>query len=261
MAHFPAGLAAQHAGLTHAVGREVVVHEELLPELTLQGIQLLFIIPGAQGDAHQGLGFTAGEDGAAVGAREHAHLNGDGPNLGEGTAVQALAVFQHHAAHDVIFQAVESLINGLLLARELLLELLFHGALDGGALAVPLQLLADAERILEAQRGGFRRHGGLDVFRQHRGGEGGLGLANLGAQLLNGRNDGLAGVVRKHERIHQHVLTQLVRATFHHHNGFFVGGHKQVQVTGGFFCRGGVHNEGTVCLAAHAHAGQRTGLV
>ena len=55
--------AANHASLAHAVGREVVVKQEVLLTLTLNGIDNLCITCSTQGCDCDSLGFAAGEQG------------------------------------------------------------------------------------------------------------------------------------------------------------------------------------------------------
>ena len=52
-----------------------------------QAIDDLFILAGPQSDHNQSLGFTAGEDGRAMGAGQNPYFDGNGPDFIEGSPI------------------------------------------------------------------------------------------------------------------------------------------------------------------------------
>ena len=78
MADFAAAGRTHAAGLAHRIGREVVVEQEVFPDsVPSSESMILLVLAGAERRHHQGLGFAAGEDGGAMGARQNADLRGD----------------------------------------------------------------------------------------------------------------------------------------------------------------------------------------
>jgi hypothetical protein len=59
--------------------------------------------------------------------------------------------------------------------------------------------------------------------------------------------------VREHQRIHDHFLGHLLRATLDHHDGVAAGADDQVQLGDIALGHGGVHDE-LAAYAPHAHA-------
>ena len=103
----------------------------------LQQFDALLVFLGAEGDGDQRLGFAAGEQGRAVGARQHAGLDGDGPDLVEGAAIRTAVLLQHLVAEDPLLQRVVDLGGFVpLLFRQLRRALL----LDLGNLGVAFEL-------------------------------------------------------------------------------------------------------------------------
>ena len=73
VADFAAVRAADAAGFTDGEGREVVVQDEALAGLAAGvGVEVLGFVGGRERGEGEGLGFAAGEEGGAVGAREQA---------------------------------------------------------------------------------------------------------------------------------------------------------------------------------------------
>jgi hypothetical protein len=99
-----AALGAAHA--THFAGgegRHVVVQHEAVFVLAGQRVDALCIALGAQRGHDQGLGFAAGEQRRAVGARQHAVADLDGAHGAGVAAVDAGLAGQDLAAHDLGF--------------------------------------------------------------------------------------------------------------------------------------------------------------
>ena len=104
--------AAQGPHFTHAVRREVVMEHETLRRLAAQIIDDLLVALCSQGRHHKGLRFTAGEQGRAVGARQHGDAPADRPHVCKRAAVGAAALFQNLAAHFGAFHVMQERLDG-----------------------------------------------------------------------------------------------------------------------------------------------------
>ena len=107
VADFAAAGAAHERPFADREGREVVVEHEALPRLALEALDLLRIVGGAERAGDERLRLAAGEHRRAVGAREHAGLDPDRPDLVELAAVEPDAVRQHLVAQDLLLQLLE----------------------------------------------------------------------------------------------------------------------------------------------------------
>ena len=105
--HFAAAGEAEAAGLADAVGREIVVQQEVFAVIDGQAVDDLLVLSGTQRGDHQGLGLAPGEKRAAVGAGQDSDLRRDGPDGAGIAAVDALAGLQDALAHDFLFQALD----------------------------------------------------------------------------------------------------------------------------------------------------------
>ena len=99
--------AAHAAGFADRIGREVVVQQEGFLVGALQRVDQLLVLAGAERGHHQRLGFAAGEQRRAVGARQHADFGHDRAHGLEVAAVDALAGVENVPAHDLGFQLLE----------------------------------------------------------------------------------------------------------------------------------------------------------
>ena len=98
---------ADAAGLADRERREVIVQHERLFVRSLQRVDPLLILAGAERGDHDRLRLTAGEQRRAVGARQYADL---GDNRAHGfhvTAVDALAGVENVPAHDLGLEVLE----------------------------------------------------------------------------------------------------------------------------------------------------------
>ena len=207
MADFAAAGEADAARLTDAEGREVVVQQEVLPVLAFQRVDDLLVLAGAQRRHHEALGLAAGEQGGAVGARQHRDLAVDRTD-GLGVA----AVDTHTGIDDVAADHVRlERLQGRAGTRLLLFGELFEdGLLGRGDFLLAGQLVLLGVSLAD---------GGLAEFADLRL-EVELFLGRLGhrARLL-GRplGDGddqvdhvLVGLVTKHDRAEHDVLGKLM---------------------------------------------------
>ena len=88
-------------GLAHRVRREVVVQHEVLAVLALQRVDDLLVLAGAERGHAQRLRLAAGEQRAAVRARQHADLGDDRADGAGVAAVDAQAGLEDGVADDV----------------------------------------------------------------------------------------------------------------------------------------------------------------
>ncbi len=259
MADF-ATLRAHHAaGLTHRVGGEVVMEQEVFLVLTSDGIDDLAITGGAQGDGHDGLRFTAGEQRGAVGTRQDAGLHGDRADGVQRTAVDADLGVQHRVAHGAVFQLAEFLrqlsrvpaVSGHTASQRL-----GHVLLDRRDGVTALQLVAHLEGFAQARADGFLQ--GAD-----QGGVLGRGFPGrrLGAgfhgQLVDRVDDLLHFAVTEGHSAQHHVFGQQRGFGFHHQHGVGGTGDNQFQLRILQFGHGRVEDVLTV-LVTHLGGGDRT---
>jgi len=69
-----------------------------------ENFEALHVITRAKGGGYQGLGFAAGENRGAVGARKNSDFDPDGTNLVEGTAIRTTALIENLLAEDALAQ-------------------------------------------------------------------------------------------------------------------------------------------------------------
>ncbi len=148
-----APLRRTHAsGLADAEGGEVVMEQEALLVGALKRVDELLVLGGAERRNDQRLRFAAGEQGRAVGARQHADLAEDRANGRQVAAVDAAAVVEDVPAHYFRLRVMERLRDvflgelGLALGGGERVEHLLLDRVDGG-----VALLLDGEAISGAQ--------------------------------------------------------------------------------------------------------------
>ena len=144
--------AAEAAGLADRVGREVVVQQERLFVRSRQRVDVLLVLAGAERGHDHRLGFTAGEQRRAVGARQHADFGDDVAHGLDVAAVDALAGVENVPADDLGFQFLEHagdaelVVFRLLAFREEVRHRLFLDGADRG-----IALLLDRDGVGLAQ--------------------------------------------------------------------------------------------------------------
>ena len=264
MADLAAAGGAQAADLTRAVGREVVVEDELfLLGAAGHGVEVLGVLAGAEGDGGQVLRLAAVEDGRAVDAGEDADLGGEGADLVLGAAVDALAALEEVRADGLDLQGVEEVdeldvvddpLAVLVLAVLVLAggEELVADGLHGG---LALQLAGDDEGVGQAGAGeaadeahllGVLGLVGNDL----------VGLAQGAAHLdlqVDDLLDLLMGALHRGQEV---GLGNLLGGALHHEELAAQAGVEQVQV--GFLALGvGGVDDPFAVDAADAHAANR----
>ena len=83
------------------------MQQEFLEFHALHVVHTLLIHRGAERHRYQGLGFAAGEQGAAMGAGQQADVTGDGTDRRHVAAVDAHLVLDNHAAHHALFDLAD----------------------------------------------------------------------------------------------------------------------------------------------------------
>ena len=107
MADFAATGEPDAAGFADRIRREVVVQQERLLIGSLQSIDELFVLGGAERGDDQSLGLAAGKQRRPVGARQHADFRHDLPDSFDVAAIDALAGVENIPAHDLGFEFLE----------------------------------------------------------------------------------------------------------------------------------------------------------
>ena len=72
-------------------------------------VESLYILAGAQGHGHQGLGLPAGEDGRSVGPGQEGHFRADGADIRKRSPVRALFFLQQLGSKDTFLEKAEEL--------------------------------------------------------------------------------------------------------------------------------------------------------
>ena len=128
--------------------REVVVQHEALLGFAFEDFEALHVVAGAQGGGDQRLGFAAGEDGRAVGARQDADFDPDIADLVEGAAVGTALLVDHLLAEDALAQGLEVglefLLGGFVFCRNGSLQLFLEFADQGVAFRLGMFLGVEA---------------------------------------------------------------------------------------------------------------------
>ena len=145
---------ADAAGLASGVRRHLVVVHVALGLRTGQRVDLLLHLEHVQGGDAQNLGLATLEQGGAVHARHNVHLGGQGADVAQATAVDAVVLGQDAAAHDLALQLLEGVAQLLVLLGvvhigELVREHLAHVLLDLMDAILTRQLLGDGERLVQ----------------------------------------------------------------------------------------------------------------
>src|SRR5205823_12969130 len=97
-----ASVSTQERHFTDLKRREVIVEHETFLSFAFEYFQALHIVASAQRRCHQGLRFTAREDGRAVGSRQDSHFNRDGTNLVERAAIGPALLMNNLIAKDAL---------------------------------------------------------------------------------------------------------------------------------------------------------------
>ena len=154
VADFAALRGADAAGFTGGVRRHLIVVHVTLGLRTGQCVDLLLHLEHVQGGDAQNLGLATLEQGGTVHARHNVHLGGQGADVAQATAVDAVVLGQDAATHDLALQLLEGVTEFLVLLGivhigELVREHLAHVLLDLVDAVLARQLLGDGEGLVQ----------------------------------------------------------------------------------------------------------------
>ena len=208
------------AGLADRIGGEIIVEQEPLLIGPVERIDILLVLAGAQRCDDHRLGFAAGEQGRAVGARQHPDLSQDRAHGGQIAPVDAPLVVENVPANDLGLGVVERLFDlvwGKLRLGPLGRERGEHLRLDGVDGGVALLLLG--ERIGGAQiRLAYVQDRLFDRGVIVRGEIARL-LGGLFGQADDRLNDRLEPGVTGHHRLQHGLFGKLLGLQLDHENG------------------------------------------
>ena len=115
VADFAALRGADAAGFTGGVRRHLIVVHVTLGLRTGQCVDLLFHLEHVQGGDAQNLGFATLEQCGTVHARNDVHFSGQGADVTQATAIDAVILGQDAATHDLALQLLERIADLLFL--------------------------------------------------------------------------------------------------------------------------------------------------
>ena len=141
-------------GLAGGIRRHLIVMHVTLGLRTGQCVDLLLHLEHVQGGDAQNLGLATLEQGGTVHARHDVHLGGQGADVAQATAVDAVVLGQDAATHDLALQFLEGVAQLLVLLGvvhigELVCEHLAHVLLDLVDAVLARQLLGDGEGLVQ----------------------------------------------------------------------------------------------------------------
>ena len=260
----PAGR-AHAARLADGERREIVVQHEALLAGTLQRVDELLVLAGAQRGHDDGLRLAAREQGRAVRARQEVHLGGDGPHRRQVAPVDAALGADDVPAHDLLLEALDDVAEQDLLVRVRFRreQLLCHTLFDGGDGLIAHLLLCVGERL--AQVGLGHRLDPIGVL----GLVGRLELPRILGGPLGEPDDRLdhrlEAALAEHDGLEHLLLGQLLGLRLHHHDRIAGAGDHEVEVGVGHLVDQWIEHElaaddadaGGADGAQERHAGQR----
>ena len=141
-------------GFAGGVRRHLIVVHVTLGLRAGQGVKLLFHLEHVQRGDAQDLGFAALEERRTVHARHDVHFGGQGADVAQATAVDAVVLGQDAATHDLALQLLEGVADFLVLLGIVhILELVgeggLHAFLDLLDAILTRQLLGDGQGLIE----------------------------------------------------------------------------------------------------------------
>ena len=231
MADFAAAGRAHAAGFADRIRREVVVQQERLLIGSLQRIDELFVLGGAERGDDQSLGLAAGKQRRPVGARQHADFRRDLPDGFDVAAIDALAGVENIPAHDLGFEFLEHPGDGgfaVFRFRAFREEVRHHLLFDRGDGVLTILLAHDrigGAKILFGEAEDFlfqRRMVVGDQFARL--------LCGFFRELDDRLDHRLEMPVAEHHGAEHDVLGQLFGFQFHHHHGVLGTGDHQIEL-------------------------------
>ena len=154
VADFAALRGADAAGFTGGVRRHLIVVHVTLGLRTGQCVDLLFHLEHVQGGDAQNLGFATLEQCGTVHARNDVHFSGQGADVTQATAIDAVILGQDAATHDLALQLLERVADflfllGIVHVGEFTGERGLDALLDLMDAILARQLLGDGEGFVE----------------------------------------------------------------------------------------------------------------
>ncbi len=217
--------------LAHGEGGEVVVQQEALVDVAVDGVQPLGVASHPEGGGHQPLGLPTGEDGGTVDARQDAHLAGDRPDLVELAAVGAHPVVDdllpHHLRLDVVQERLDRVAE-VPVGVELGEAFLLHRVERRLALELPLNHVRLGD-LGGGEGADVRLHGGKGGVGLHLG-QGAGRLAHLLGPLALQLAQAADLIVGEHQGVDHHRLGDLLPTGLHHVDRVVGTGDHQVEV-------------------------------
>jgi hypothetical protein len=223
---------ADAACLTDREGREVVVQHERFLVRSLQRVDPLLVLAGAERGHHDRLRLAAGEQRRAVGARQERRLDDDRAHGDEVASVDSLAGVENVPAHDLAFELLEHAADQLhrpvrivfAVREEMLHRLLLHrgdGVLTFGLARDRVGLakigLDDAEHVLLDRLG----VGLIEIARL---------FCGLFGELDDSLDHRLEMPMSEHHRAEHDLFGQLFRFRLDHQHGVLGAGHDQIEL-------------------------------
>ena len=229
MADLTTAGAAAGAGLTDGIRGHIVLVDITLGGLLIDSVEKLGFTDGTEGRNGQHLGLAAGKHTGAVNTGNDTDLGIQRTDLIHAAAIYTLAVIQQPAAHHVLLQLVDALIQHRTLVGVLLVILGVQPVIDGqhtlitDILIIGIHGSTDIldELILDGLKEVM-----VDLHRL----KGELGLADLGLYLLDEGDHLLHLCKALHNGLQHGVVVHLVGAGLDHADLIGGAGNGQLQV-------------------------------
>ena len=225
----PAGR-AHAAGLADRIGREVVVEQEPLLIGSVEQVDVLLVLAGAERGDDQSLRLAAGEQGRAMSAGQHPDLSQDRAHGRQVAPVDAALVVENVPAHDFGLRVVErfrDLLGGEFRLAALWRERREHLRLDRIDRGVAFLLLRD--RIGGAQIGFADLEHRLFHRRAIVRGEFARLLGGLFGKTDDRLEHRLEGGVAGHHRLQHGLFAELLGLQLDHQHSVRGAGHDQIE--------------------------------
>ncbi len=120
MADLSAARRPKRRDLSNRKRREVIVEHKGLISLPHEGVDLLFILRGSEGDDGKNLSLSSREERGTVGPRKDSHLAGNGTDLCQPSSIDPPSLTQNELSHQLTVQILKGHLDHLL--RSLILS-------------------------------------------------------------------------------------------------------------------------------------------
>ena len=224
-----------------------------------EAVDDLFVLLRAERRRDEGLRFAAGEEGRAVGAREHALTDFDRTDRARVAAVDAGFAVQNVRAHELPFKFEEDVVHLVRVGRlragsgRIRGELGVDAVVDRAKLLHAGLLRADRIGFVKSSVGEFDDAGDERFIRSGRLPVPG-GLAAFGDEFVDRLDDDLHFAVAEHHGFKHRLFGEDVGFRFNHKDGALRAGHDEVETRVLELFGGRVENEAVVDVADAAGA-------